>query len=38
MTEKEKFLRLKTYNNIEIAGYDINYFEFRVLKKLSEED
>ena len=38
MAEKEKFLRLKTFNDIEIAGYDINYFEFRVLKNLSEED
>lgn len=38
MTEKEKFLRLNIFNDIEMAGYDINYFEFRVLKKLSEED
>lgn len=38
MTEKEKFLRLKTYNDIKIAGYDINYFGFRVLKKLPEEN
>lgn len=38
MAEKEKFLRLKIFNDIEMAGYDINYFEFRALKKLSEED